>query len=539
MKKLLAIFVFGWLLSAQQAPLSEQPAPGAVRGMVIDVTTQEPLAKVKVDMASDAGESFIVWTDDEGKFAIEQVAPGRHSLNIFRNGYASVVEGIHGSVRPLEMLDVGPGEVIDDLVFGMRPAAVITGRVVDEDGDAFEGLMVEAFQLAYENGRRAPRVRGIDRTNDRGEYRIYGLAPGKYYVRIDMGPLGRLIDGRRPTESASGYVDTYYPNGYDVAEARPLQLSGQAETTGIDFRMLPTKTFSLSGQIVDGATGRPSRNTQARLLDRTLTSSQTPMAGRLTSIVRNDGRFRVGNLRPGNYRLEAVTISTDGSRLAAFHDFDLSDRSLEDVLIETKPTFSVPLSVTIEGEFDRPATPLPLFLQPAGAYSEFRRVRAREAENGEILFQSVSPESYRVRAGNIGGLHLKSALYGGRDALHEFVRVDEDGGEFEVVLSANGAQLEGRISRNGEGISGAVVVLVPEDRERREVYKNGTTDQYGAFSLIGITPGRYKVFAWERIETGAWLDPNVLREVESSGERVELEERDVKSVTPKLIEDKD
>jgi hypothetical protein len=234
-----------------------------------------------------------------------------------------------------------------------------------------------------------------------------------------------------------------------------------------------------------------------------------------------------------------MTTSRDGTRSAAFYDFDLSDQSLEDVSIQTRRTFSVPLSVAIEGEYDRPAGAPRLFLQPAGAYSALRLVRARDAEDGELRFGSVSADSYRVRAGNISGLYLKSARYDGRDALNEFVRVEEGGGGFEVVLSANGAQLDGQISRDGEVVSGVSVVIVPDDRQRTHAYRSVATDQYGVFSLAGIAPGRYKVFAWERIESGAWLDPNVIAEVESQGVRVEVEEGDAKRVTPELIEARD
>lgn len=79
-------------------------------------------------------------------------------------------------------------------------------------------------------------------------------------------------------------------------------------------------------------------------------------------------------------------------------------------------------------------------------------------------------------------------------------------------------------------------MLVPDDRTRKDLYHSVATDQYGVYAITGIAPGRYKIFAWERIDSSAWLDPNVVAEVESQGVRVELEEGDGKRVTPELIE---
>lgn len=524
---------------AQQPATTEQTDSGRVSGVVIDVTTQEPLARVTVSIESSPNDSFIGRTDDEGNFTIENVPPGRYGIRLSRNEYVQSYEDSRGAISRSGVLDVGPGQVIDDLVLGLEPAAVITGRVLDEYGDPFEGLAVEALRFVYRNGSRSPRVSGAAKTNDQGEYRIYGLRPGDYYMRVNTSVIARATAGQvLPAEVAAGYVDVYYPNGYDASQARPLRVTGQTEATGIDFRMTPTRTFSVSGQVIDGNTGRPSVDNQAFLFDRSLEGHQFPISGRILRIRDGDGLFRAGNVLPGGYRLEVTTISADRTRSTAYYDFDLSDRSLEDVLIETRPTFSVPLVLRIEGEFDRPAGPPPLRLEPTGVYL-FRGAATRVADNGEFRFGSVAADSYRVRAGNMpSGLYLKSARYAGHDALNEFVRVEEGAGEFEVVLSANGAGVEGRIARDGEGVTGAQVVVIPDDRQRDYLYKSAVTDQNGVFMLTAIAPGRYKVFAWERIEPSAWTDPRVLAEFEDQGVRVEVKEGDAKRITPKLIEAK-
>ena len=82
-------------------------------------------------------------------------------------------------------------------------------------------------------------------------------------------------------------------------------------------------------------------------------------------------------------------------------------------------------------------------------------------------------------------------------------------------------------------------MLIPQEKERRVqqgYYKMIVSDQLGAFSLTGILPpGEYKVYAWEDIEAGAYMDPDVLKPVEGKGESLTLREGDQKTLPLKMI----
>lgn len=537
--KLFLIFsIVPGLLAQQPAPNQAPPEPpreGSVSGMVIDVTTQEPMGKVSVliNAASTPGlDRFSAQTDEEGKFSVGKITPGRYSLSLYRNGFVYADEGVKGSIQRGGVLDVGPGQVIDEVVLGMQPAAVINGRVVDEDGEPIEGLLIDAAKFRYVNGSRELNAVGRSTTDDKGEYRIYGLAPDDYYVRVNMDQTMGMGGGRFYGLN-SGYVDTYYPQVADVSQASPLRVSAQAETQGIDFRMVRTKTLGISGVILTAA-GARALGGSISLLDRNKSGRQYTTR-RVQS--RPDGKFETQGLPPGSYRLEALVYSRDRSSNAAIYDFDLTDHSLTDITIRAQPTFSVKGRMVIEGEYDENASPFveSVVLEPAGAFN-MRAAYGIKSESNEVTFQNLTADSYKVRGGNMGSLYLKSARYDGRDAIKTPVRVEEDDGEFEIVLSANGARVDGQITRSNEGVSGAHVVLIPEDRDRMDLSKFAATDQYGVFGLEGIAPGRYKLFAWERIERGAWLDPKVLAEVENQGVRVELQESESKRVVPKLID---
>lgn len=85
--------------------------------------------------------------------------------------------------------------------------------------------------------------------------------------------------------------------------------------------------------------------------------------------------------------------------------------------------------------------------------------------------------------------------------------------------------------------TGALVVLVPDAtfRKNSERYQKATTDQYGAFTIRGVAPGNYSAFAWEKIEEGAYEDPEFLKPVEKMGESVEVEENGKNTIQLKLI----
>ena len=86
----------------------------------------------------------------------------------------------------------------------------------------------------------------------------------------------------------------------------------------------------------------------------------------------------------------------------------------------------------------------------------------------------------------------------------------------EIILSPRAAAVTGTVqnTKTGNAAPGATVVLIPQEKERRDqqnYYKMIMSDQLGAFSLTGVPPGEYKLYAWEDIEAGAYMDPDVLK----------------------------
>ena len=110
-------------------------------------------------------------------------------------------------------------------------------------------------------------------------------------------------------------------------------------------------------------------------------------------------------------------------------------------------------------------------------------------------------------------------------------------GNLEVVLSSAARQKEGTVvDARSQPMSSIQTVLIPDqDRTRTELIKTATTDQQGRFTLRGITPGNYRIFAWEGIEANSFFDPEVLSQYEQQSKAVRIAEGEKLTPEVKMI----
>ena len=179
-------------LGLQAAPLSYSQTPdqsqnkGSIQGTVIDSKTGQPLRGAEVSLrifaTGNRGEPDSAVSDSEGHFAFDNLAAGRYRLTASRNGYVNRDPRSGGGARP-GMITLSSGQHADGVVLRLLPSAVIAGRVTTEGDEPVPNVFVQAMKFTYQGDKRQLSDVGTASTNDRGEYRIWGLAPGKYYVR--------------------------------------------------------------------------------------------------------------------------------------------------------------------------------------------------------------------------------------------------------------------------------------------------------------------------------------------------------------------
>src|SRR5271167_605535 len=215
------------LLAAQtstaQTP-SEESEPCSIEGQVVLQSGGQALPKVTVEVFSEDEEnkSYTTLTDGEGYFKIEDARPGHYDLHIERNGFLEA--GKHRRRYYSQTLTLKPGQELRDLLFRMQPAAVITGKIVDAEGDPVVDASIEVIRRRSRSSRATLRLYRQERTNDLGEYRISGLPPGSYLdlARVWRAPLVMASTANEKTESSKPetvYAPTYYPGTMDKSKA--------------------------------------------------------------------------------------------------------------------------------------------------------------------------------------------------------------------------------------------------------------------------------------------------------------------------------
>lgn len=151
--------------------------------------------------------------------------------------------------------------------------------------------------------------------------------------------------------------------------------------------------------------------------------------------------------------------------------------------------------------------------------------------------------TYRVWVGSsnkaLQDYYIRAVNLGGKDVSDPGFRVGGASDSLEIVLSANGATIEGVVATGKDQAASDVhVVCIPDAnrRKRRDLYQDVRTDAKGHFKLRGLNPGEYTVFALDDDVDGIeeMMDPEFIRKHEGSGKTLKLEEGDRRSVVLKL-----
>src|SRR5579859_3313071 len=225
------LFNFFLLLSVLSYALAQSADPSrkaTLTGQVLNAATGEPIKKSHMVLSkADAGDtdqgstpSLMVNTDAEGRFTFDAVEPGSYRLAVQRNGFVPTEYGALGADRPGTVFVLASEQKLD-LTIKVVPMGVIAGRVLDADGDAVPGAVVSAIRSFFMNGKRTIERLNRVKTNDLGEYRLYDLPPGRYYLAAAI--TNFLPADSPPSDENSGLI--YYQNATDLGSATPLDLT--------------------------------------------------------------------------------------------------------------------------------------------------------------------------------------------------------------------------------------------------------------------------------------------------------------------------
>ena len=526
------VLLIGVLLSigpwagAQESTRTSSSA--SIDGVVVKRPGSQPLKKVLLQLVAEdqkQGSNYTATTESEGKFHIENVQAGRYRLFLERTGFVEV--NARGRKSQGTVVSVEAGQPLKDLVLQMLPVAVITGRVMDEDGEPMSGVTVSVQRKRPgKSGRR--EASGAERTNDLGEYRFPGLFPGQYFVAAVPPP--DFHDFARPPEGSSQgdskpdtrYLTTYYPGVYDGTQAEAITLRAGDETP-VSFTLIPARTYLVRGIV----TGIPANQQPAVEL-----VSKAVDAIHQASEVGPDGQFEVRGVAPGSYvarvssaeaqtagaaqDVTVVAADVEGVKLAWVRPFTLSGH----LRFEEQPPADLSQYTVNLHAIDAPED-AGFFISPGffGANAQVDRL-------GNFQFTSVIPGSYfvQVYGGESRSGFLKSVSLGHTAADIGFTVSGP--AAVEILFSSKGGVLVGAVQDGDQPVANATVVAVPEEKYRklRERFGSASSDQNGRFTIRGLAPGSYTVFAWQDLDEGAYYDADFLKAQAANGTPLNVEE---------------
>jgi hypothetical protein len=542
MNRLLAC-LFGVLLplcAFQVNPAAEKPKEekkGSIEGRVVNGVTGEALKKVTLMLAGSGSSArpATADTDDSGNFAFKELDAGKYQLLAERTGFARQAYGARRSALSGTTLSLSAGQTIKDLLFKLAPNAVISGRVLDEDGEPVPNVTILTLQPAYQRGKRQFLPTATAQSNDLGEFRVAGLAAGRYMLSATYRNLAAIAVGGTSQPSGDkpemAYVTTYYPNSADVAGAVPVIVDTGTDLRGTDIRMLKTKTIRVKGKLGGVLQGK----TAMVLLTPKGVGFTGLMTGNISVARPPDGAFEIRGVAPGSYVLSALAAD-NMTALVGGISVEVGDQHIDGVLLSPGEGGELLGVVTVEGTAPADLKKTQVGLESLGAVS-LVPPRGSVDDDGKFTVKNVAPDRYLVQlTGAPETAFVRSVRLGNQEMTD--AGIDLTGGisgTLQITLSTAGAQVDGVIRGEDEKpVSGATVALIP-DSKRYTLYKSTTTDQSGAFSFKGVTPGDYKLLAWEDIEQGAFQDPEFVKPFESKAQALSLKENERKTALLKVI----
>ncbi len=521
---------------------------GVITGRVLAADTARPIKRARV-VITGAGRPRAATTDEQGRFSLTGLPAGSYRVAVTKSGF---VDGAFGQRRtlpngtPIELAD---NQQVTDVDVRLARGGVITGHVFDEDGEPLARAIVTVLRTQYVRGERQFAPAGTpDQTDDRGQFRIYGLPPGDYYVSATAGGLERVITqfaqlvapGAAPAQASepNGYAPTYYPGVVSAGEASRLKLAASQEMGGINFSIQVVPFATVRGVVAGGpgtvflvsdtgvAAGGGGRGGRGALGGALLGGQN------MRAQTQPDGTFAISNVTPGRYTIVARVDSGTGEPKVAIQSLLVSG---EEVMVALTPVPGVDVSGTITLEAGGSNVPASLSgfrvtlnaLEPVGAAGRGGRPSELTPE-GRFTLGGVFPGRYSVRANGPQGWMMKTVYLDGRDVTDQAIDVKgEPIGGLNVIFTDKIPSLGGVVrDRRNLPVEGLTVIAFPQDDRlwqplSRQI-ATARTDATGAYRFGILPAGDYFVVAVDDVEQGEWFDPAFLEQVRDAAVKLTI-----------------
>jgi hypothetical protein len=558
---------------------------GSISGRVLTADTGRPVKRARVMVLSGGRGGRGATTDDQGRYIVTDLGAGSYTVTGSKNGFVDAVYGQRRPQQPGTPVTLADAQAAANIDLRLTRGGVVTGTVQDEDGEALPRAIVTVQRYQYAGGERQLRPVGGDQTDDRGQYRVFGLPPGDYYVSATTTGLGQLL-GRGMQQLAAGigtlggragagrggagglgagvlgplsgsdepeptgYAPTYFPGVVAAAEAGKVSVGPGQEVAGVDFQIRLVALATVSG-IVGGAD-----DVVPVMLMAEDAGGRGPLGGPLlTGRSQADGTFAITNVPPGRY----VVIARSGGRntgpKTAMQSIAVNGENIGGVSLMLQTGVSLSGNITVESSgtpapidysgfrVDVPdVTPLPL---GGGGRGGLAGGGGRAEKNGAFEVGNLLPGRHYIRitgggqgqAPAQGQWALKTVLVAGQDVTDQpmDLKPGQNVENVTIVLTDRTTEIAGTVrDRTNAPATAMTVIAFSSDqqywRAQSRHIQTARTDATGAFRVRGLPAGDYLLVAVDDVAQGEWFDPTYLEQARAAATRITLAEGEKKAL---------
>jgi len=444
-------------------------------------------------------------TDEEGRYRLANVQPGRYHLTAVSPGYIFAEPGA-SEWQPGKVVNVSAGEELKGLDFTLVRGGVVTGRVTDSDG---KPVVEEGVTLLPADARERKEKRArpfTSQTDDRGVYRAWGVAPGRYVVysgraREDMFRGGAF-------DAGAFYPQTFYPSVTEESQARVVEVAAGGEEGDVDITLAKmTKTHTARGRVVDEE-GRAVPGVQIAV--GSMAAGASRFSGSMFTAGKTDerGEFTVRGLMPGDWGVWAsageLYGGTQGSTYSDPAVFEVEDSDVSGLEVKMRRGAEVSGTVTMEGTAD------------PSALAKFRELWIAAWVNtganstgvpNYTRFQPAADGSFKLAGLRPGRLMFElewpkpkgfSLLYVRRDGVEQREGLELKAGErvrnVQVAYAYGNSVVRGEVQFKGGSRPAGVTYVIHAVRPGGAIAgEPAILDSLGRFQIENLSAGEYEL----------------------------------------------
>jgi protocatechuate 3,4-dioxygenase beta subunit len=528
---LLLMVTIGVPAYAEQPPSAA--GTGIIRGHVLTADTGQPVRSAQVFILADNLPNRVTTTDAAGEYEFTELEPRSYVISATKANYVA-------ASKPIE---IASRQTVKSIDIVLPRGGVITGRVFDQYGEPVADATVLLLSVVFGEGRRTLTMVGpTASTNDLGEFRLFGLQPGPYYLGARFNyPAAMDRDGE--LRQRIGFATTYFPGTMNPVEAQRMTVEAGKEVRNINLVMNAVRAARVTGTIT-GPDGTPLTPATVTV---NMADSSFPFDPS-TAQVRKDGTFTLSGLAPGEYTLRAnrTGASANGPETAAT-TFVIAGEDLDNIRVAAvKPSVATG-RITADPAASRPLPRnLTVRLIDAAPSSFLASAASPARVDDDFGFElKTTPGRKLVSIDGSGPLStrwtIRSVRLNGVDVTDTGIAFNpnQDVGGIEVEVTNRLTHVTGAVTGDRDQVRRACTVVVFWRDKRKWTINSryqavGYCQPDGRFGISSLPPGDFYIIAVDRIEAGEWRDPEFLERARSKASEFSLSEGESKTIDLKL-----